>query len=202
MPRRNDVPSRTQQTLVHATEAVKLASTNVDGPRRSSSKRWLRANVVLGKILSALTASFILRGSRLVLGDTARYIDVIQRRPKLALAYKVHFVVWLIYLVASFYCVYFASDSQERNTPPAKVRDKLVVYECDEKGEPSRCYLDNCKGSFKSIRTRHCRDCAKCRPGFDHHCPFVDACVYRNSFKPFVCFMAPRCIGFGGTDRG
>lgn len=30
------------------------------------------------------------------------------------------------------------------------------------------------------------------RPGFDHHCPFMDACVSANTFKAFACFLFVR----------
>ncbi|KAM0793358.1 hypothetical protein ACM66B_000813 [Microbotryomycetes sp. NB124-2] len=197
MPRREATTSRAQQTLVHAATAIKAASTDEDGaldrqpqPQRRTTRRWLRANNVLGKLLSALIATFIVKGTILVLGDTARFLDVIQSRPKLALAYRVHFVLWLVYLLTSFYNLYLAADDRKPIKPPRQVLDNQAVYECDAEGQPARCFLDDCNGAYKSIRTRHCRDCGKCRPGFDHHCPFVDACVYEKSFKPFVCFMA------------
>jgi hypothetical protein len=34
--------------------------------------------------------------------------------------------------------------------------------------------------------------CSPSRAGFDHHCPFMDACISTRTFKPFVCFLFVR----------
>ena len=66
----------------------------------------------------------------------------------------------------------------------------MQVFACDERGEPLTCSQDSCHSSYLSIRTRHCRDCGICQPGFDHHCSFMDNCVSTSStFKPFLQFI-------------
>jgi len=67
---------------------------------------------------------------------------------------------------------------------------RMQVFACDERGEPLTCSQDSCHSSYLSIRTRHCRDCGICQPGFDHHCSFMDNCVSTSStFKPFLQFI-------------
>ncbi|KAK4050482.1 hypothetical protein OIO90_005065 [Microbotryomycetes sp. JL221] len=92
----------TQRALVGAATSAKLATTD------------------------ALAALFIVRGAKLVLGDLTRYLDIVQRRPGLALIYKWHFILWLAYLCVSFVFIYFAPSPKQPRQPPAKVQDKTI----------------------------------------------------------------------------
>lgn len=39
----------------------------------------------------------------------------------------------------------------------------LQIFECTPDGQPARCFEDDCAGAWKSLRTRHCRDCGVCQ---------------------------------------
>ena len=45
-----------------------------------------------------------------------------------------------------------------------------------------------------NVNGRYCRICQHHVPGKDHHCVWVDACISRRNFYPFVIFLA--CIFF------
>lgn len=47
---------------------------------------------------------------------------------------------------------------------PTPSDNRVQVYECsDEEGTPTRCFEDDCHGSFRPLRARHCRDCGRCQ---------------------------------------
>lgn len=183
----------------------------------------LRANNVLGKVFVPFILSLIIFGWRLATLEIGYgYLVLALGRRFIGWLYIVQFQLCFVYLLVCFWAVYFGSRRpvQRRSAmgtsvlPPAVARQK-VVYACDEVGEPARCRLDGCAGSFLSTRTRHCRDCGECRwaiflglsctresdtrrrPGFDHHCPFVDSCIYGSTFKPFVLFILAATILIG-----
>ncbi|KAL9941131.1 hypothetical protein V8E36_000619 [Tilletia maclaganii] len=71
--------------------------------------------------------------------------------------------------------------------PPLPIQHKQVIFESDEKGEPLRCYRDDCNGRWKPPRTRHCGTCRTCRPGFDHHCVWFNADISAPyNIRPFL----------------
>jgi len=49
---------------------------------------------------------------------------------------------------------------------------------------------------YKPPRTSHCRVCDNCVEVFDHHCPFVSACIGKNNYKFFV-MMTVSLTGLG-----
>ncbi|ORY74988.1 hypothetical protein BCR35DRAFT_306382 [Leucosporidium creatinivorum] len=174
------------EALVGAAEATRAVSTSL--PPRRRSPRYLRVNVVLGKVILALLVLLAWKGFELVVIQTGSYIALVQQRPLLARVYQAQFIVWYLWLFYCFFSVYLVPRPTP-SKPPPDVVSRSVIFECTPDGEPVRCFEDDCAGAWKSLRTRHCRDCGVCQPGFDHHCPFMDACVSANTFKAFACFL-------------
>ena len=74
-------------------------------------------------------------------------------------------------------------------------------------GTPARCYESGCDGAWRSLRSRHCKDCGLCqfvctsppllvflrpdrnRVEFDHHCAFLGACIAKQTIKSFAIFL-------------
>ncbi|GAA6022563.1 hypothetical protein JCM11491_005600 [Sporobolomyces phaffii] len=157
---------------------------------RPRTRRWKRPNFWLGKLIPGLLVLFGYSGYRLVLLDV--YPLIKSRDARVAYAYMSWVNSMLVLVAYSYSRVYFhGRDSSPGDTRiPQQVQARRVVFACDQAGLPLRCFLDDCNGRFLSIRTRHCRDCGTCRPGFDHHCSFMDNCVATSStFKPFVNFL-------------
>jgi palmitoyltransferase ZDHHC1/11 len=50
--------------------------------------------------------------------------------------------------------------------------------------ENGRCHLCNIKTS--SQRTKHCSVCNKCIEKFDHHCKYLNQCVGKQNYVPFL----------------
>lgn len=50
--------------------------------------------------------------------------------------------------------------------------------------ENGRCHLCNIKTS--SQRTKHCAVCNKCVEKFDHHCKYLNQCVGKRNYVPFL----------------
>lgn len=42
---------------------------------------------------------------------------------------------------------------------------------------------------FKPDVAYHCKVCRECVYNFDHHCPYVDACIGRNNYRCFISFL-------------
>lgn len=70
-----------------------------------------------------------------------------------------------------------------------KISTRKVVPEFDRSKhshviENGRCHLCNIKTS--SNRTKHCSVCNKCVEKFDHHCKYLNQCVGRQNYVPFL----------------
>ncbi|GAA5898194.1 hypothetical protein JCM8208_000179 [Rhodotorula glutinis] len=158
-------------------------------PRASLTSRSRRPNVWLGRLIPLLLLVFAVRGYSLVLLEIIPLLW--SRRPVLAALYSVAVHFLLVMTGISYFLVYLLPIEPPRvKEPPLPVREKRVIFACDEAGEPSRCFRDRCDGAWQSTRTRHCRDCGTCRPIFDHHCAFVANDVCGSTLKPFACFLA------------
>lgn len=42
---------------------------------------------------------------------------------------------------------------------------------------------------YQPLRARHCKRHNRCSVGFDHCCPWFDACIHLYTIKPFVAFV-------------
>lgn len=70
-----------------------------------------------------------------------------------------------------------------------KISTRKVVPEFDRSKhlhviENGRCHLCNIKTS--SHRTKHCSVCNKCIEKFDHHCKYLNQCVGKQNYVPFL----------------
>lgn len=74
-----------------------------------------------------------------------------------------------------------------------KTSTRKVVPEFDRSKhlhviENGRCHLCNIKTS--STRTKHCSVCNKCIERFDHHCKYLNQCVGKQNYVPFLMCVA------------
>ncbi|WVR07788.1 hypothetical protein IAU60_004831 [Kwoniella sp. DSM 27419] len=84
-----------------------------------------------------------------------------------------------------------ANDASATTNPP-----ELGTGSAAYGNEPmvERCYKGKCAGRWKPARARHCSQCARCRGGFDHHCPFFANCLtaaYMPTFLALLVYTPP-----------
>ncbi|BGP28558.1 hypothetical protein JCM10296v2_000294 [Rhodotorula toruloides] len=152
------------------------------------TQRWKRPNVWLGAIIPSLLLVFALKGYTLVLLEITPLLWSWYQAIACGYAIVVHIALFLTGY--SYFAVFLQSRNPPKlKEPPVEVQEKRVIFACDEQGEPIRCYRDSCGGAWQSLRSRHCADCATCRPNFDHHCAFVSNCIAQDTMKPFFTFL-------------
>ncbi|RLN47717.1 hypothetical protein BBJ29_005948 [Phytophthora kernoviae] len=66
--------------------------------------------------------------------------------------------------------------------------------ECLERPLCHTCHIQ------RPLRSKHCRVCKTCVPLFDHHCPFVDNCVGRDNYVPFLLFVMFLTVDLVGME--
>ena len=59
-------------------------------------------------------------------------------------------------------------------------------------------YCHSCRAS-KPLRSKHCRACDRCVAEFDHHCPWLGACVGRRNRVPFYLFVTTLVANLAGV---
>ncbi|KAI9998695.1 hypothetical protein PInf_003284 [Phytophthora infestans] len=64
-------------------------------------------------------------------------------------------------------------DGEENEHP----RNSADLHFCNE------CHV------FQPLRTKHCKDCARCTRQYDHHCDCVGTCVGENNRRLFVLYL-------------
>jgi len=123
------------------------------------------------------------------------------RQPLYTTFYLATFHVFIAMLFTLYLYIYLTpkDHSSTQIQVPIEVLSRSVPYECiDVHGSLSRCFQDDCRGAVLPPRSRHCKDCRRCRLEFDHCCPWL-ACITRDTIKPFIMFLAlvPPTIGLG-----
>lgn len=102
------------------------------------------------------------------------------------------FNIFITTLVTLFLIVWLgpADHSAPSIQPPQAILSRSVPYECtDYSGSLAYCWQDDCRGRWLPPRTRHCKDCRKCRVDFDHCCVFFGTCVAEGNLFFFVAFL-------------
>lgn len=149
---------------------------------------------MLDKIVPALMFLMIYLGSRLVLKELIPYLleqASTDDHRRLITLYKAFFSILVSSTSALYLAVYFNlfhSAAPLRPTHPSiqNILNKSIVYQAtDLIGSPLRCSL--CQDEIIPVRGRHCLDCDRCIPGFDHHCVWFAQCISLSStLKPFL----------------
>jgi len=54
---------------------------------------------------------------------------------------------------------------------------------------PIACYCDECGEWFQGRHRKHCYNCNKCVLGFDHHCHYINQCIGKENYRPWLLFI-------------
>mmetsp|Transcript_10451 Transcript_10451/g.10435 ORF Transcript_10451/g.10435 Transcript_10451/m.10435 type:complete len:206 (+) Transcript_10451:303-920(+) len=65
-------------------------------------------------------------------------------------------------------------------------------------GSEKRRFCKTCQ-IYRPERCSHCKVCDNCIEVFDHHCPFVSACIGKNNYRYFICMVIFLTL-LGGVD--
>ncbi|GAA5892177.1 hypothetical protein JCM6882_005716, partial [Rhodosporidiobolus microsporus] len=122
-------------------------------PQRTSTPRWKRANVCLGKVIPSLLLLFGLKAYKLVVGEV---VPLLYRKHRVGgIVYCAWIHIMLAMTAYSYFKVYFEPlDPPAEREPPPIVQEKRTIFACDRDGEPLRCYRDRCittSSTFKSF---------------------------------------------------
>uniref|UniRef100_A0AC35UBV7 Palmitoyltransferase n=1 Tax=Rhabditophanes sp. KR3021 TaxID=114890 RepID=A0AC35UBV7_9BILA len=77
-------------------------------------------------------------------------------------------------------------DKQRQMLDATAISMKLKFGEVDMCERIRYCY--ECR-HFKPDRSRHCSSCGFCVLKFDHHCPYVNACINFGNYKYFLNYI-------------
>ncbi|KAG7400203.1 dolichyl-phosphate beta-glucosyltransferase [Phytophthora boehmeriae] len=77
------------------------------------------------------------------------------------------------------------SFSSPQLTPGDDDDDELLA----STGSVDLHFCDECH-VFQPLRTKHCKDCARCTRQYDHHCDCVGTCVGESNRRLFVLYLA------------
>jgi hypothetical protein len=73
----------------------------------------------------------------------------------------------------------------QRPTQPHRPETSPAV---PRSGQSNSSYCHACR-AFKPLRSKHCRTCDRCVSQFDHHCPWLGACIGQRNRVPFYLFV-------------
>ncbi|GAA93999.1 uncharacterized protein L969DRAFT_85522 [Mixia osmundae IAM 14324] len=190
-------PASHTQAALEIVGAAALPATLETTRKLPQINDGFRANRLLGRVIPPALFVFIIHGWRIVSLHATPYLYYTLQRPRSAVLYCVGFNVLLCAMMYNYLSVYLLPRDHSRppRAVPDDVREKRVIFECDRQGEPTRCWQDACNGSWRPARARHCRDCKRCRLGFDHCCPWFGTCITSpasgKAFIHFCFFVQP-----------
>ena len=123
----------------------------------------------------------------------AAYLSRI-RSPTYVWMYLMAVRLLLVPLFTLFLFIYFypSAHSAPPPHPPEALTSRSIPYEViNLAGDFDSCWQDSCNGRWLPPRTRHCKDCRRCRMEYDHCCPwFGPNCISRDTLKAFILFLS------------
>jgi palmitoyltransferase len=100
---------------------------------------------------------------------------------------KIEMALYLLLLLASMYMITTTGNNPgfENKSEISKENVEGEIGGLLEDSSYDYCDICNCK---QKMRTKHCFRCGKCVRKFDHHCPWIGACVGESNHCRF-CVM-------------
>jgi len=97
---------------------------------------------------------------------------------------RVFIVGYLSLVIAT--CLYEKARRMDPGYIEPNATSSLATVAGDQLDDDMVCYTCQIP---KPLRSKHCRTCNRCVYRFDHHCPWLNACVGLNNHPYFVLFL-------------
>mmetsp|Transcript_73170 Transcript_73170/g.65862 ORF Transcript_73170/g.65862 Transcript_73170/m.65862 type:complete len:466 (-) Transcript_73170:389-1786(-) len=98
------------------------------------------------------------------------------------------------------------------NTDDIDIENQNGIITVDPNNNPPPSFCRSCK-FLRPIRSKHCYQCDRCVPRFDHHCPLIEQCVGAKNYRQFytLCwaqffvsgwsfYIAIECLFYNGWE--
>ncbi|PWY97808.1 hypothetical protein BCV70DRAFT_202561 [Testicularia cyperi] len=89
-------------------------------------------------------------------------------------------------------CVLGDSAYEDGRQPLADPEDPLAIpvqRMLRIRNQTVKCKWCETCGTYRPPRTSHCRVCDNCVENIDHHCTFLNTCIGRRNYVPFIAFL-------------